>query len=393
MVRAQVDIGSALRRARDSRPAAIPEIIAGAATEMGAADVVIYLIDFGQTSLEPLPDLSPHAVLPATEAVASTMAGRAFTDQRVVTAEREHDVRVWAPIVEGSDRTGILALTFPKVDESVLSACEELGLLAGCLIAAHARCTDVYNLYRRRRSMSLAASMQWDLLPPLVLNTEAVTVAGLVEPAYDVGGDCFDYAANGPIVDLAIMDAMGHGVHSAAIAGLAMGTYRHARREARSLVAMHDSLATTMEAEYPDLSFVTGVLARIAVDTGELTWTNAGHPLPLLIRRGQVVHELDCRPTPPWGIGGGAPTVASESLEPGDCLLLYTDGVVEARTPDGQFFGLDRLVDLAQRHASDLVRPDEIARRVVGGVLDHQGADLRDDATIVLVRWHGPAGA
>ena len=57
--------------------------------------------------------------------------------------------------------------------------------------------TDLYNLDRRRRRMSVAASMQWDLLPPLVLKAENVAVAGLVEPAYDVGGDCFDCAVNG----------------------------------------------------------------------------------------------------------------------------------------------------------------------------------------------------
>ena len=54
-------------------------------------------------------------------------------------------------------------------------------------------------------------------------------VAGIVEPAYDVGGDCFDYAANGPTFDLAIMDAMGHGLGSATVSGLAMGAYRNDR--------------------------------------------------------------------------------------------------------------------------------------------------------------------
>ena len=63
--------------------------------------------------------------------------------------------------------------------------------------------------------MSLAASMQWDLLPPLVMQAGSVSIAGLIEPAYDVGGDCFDYSLNGPVFDFAIMDAMGHGVSSA----------------------------------------------------------------------------------------------------------------------------------------------------------------------------------
>ncbi len=387
----RIDLGASLRRARESDPAAIPEVLANAAADFGATDVVVYLVDFGQTVLEPLPDRAAHADLPATEEVAATMAGRAFIDQGVVAAERPGGFRVWVPILEGSDRTGVVALTLPAVDEALLEASEELGLLAGYLIAAHARCTDLYNLHRRRRSMSLAASMQWDLLPPLVLNTGTVAVAGLLEPAYDVGGDCFDYSANGPVFDFAIIDAMGHGLDSAIVAGLALGSYRHDRREARSLPVMHEALASTIKEQYHGQTFATGLLCRLDTENGVLTWTNAGHPLPLLIRGGQVIGELQCKPTPPWGLLEGKPTVATESLEPGDSLLLYTDGVTEARTPDGTQFGLDRLIDVAQNHASDLLRPEEVVRQLVRSVLEHQNDVLADDATIVLLRWDGPA--
>ncbi|MEY2422967.1 MAG: hypothetical protein QOI95_3034 [Acidimicrobiaceae bacterium] len=386
---ATIDFGSALRSARESNPAAIPEILGSAAAALGATDVVVYLVDFGQTVLEPLPNRSAHADVPVAEMVAGTMAGRAFTDQQLVTADRDDGVRVWVPLLEGSDHTGVVAVTLPAVDGGLLDACEELGLLGGYLIAAQARCTDLYNLYRRRHSMSLAASMQWDLLPPLVLRTDSVTVAGIVEPAYDVGGDCFDYAANGPVFDFAIMDAMGHGVGSAVIASLAMGSYRHGRREGRSLVAMHDTLTATINAQYGDTAFATGVLARIDIGTGALTWTNAGHPLPLLIRGGRVIGEMHCEPTTPWGVGVGEPTMATEHLEPGDSVLLYTDGVTEGRGPDGELFGLERLIDLTDRNASDLLHPDAIARRLVADVREHQNDVLADDATIVLVRWDG----
>lgn len=368
----------------------MPDILATTASEFEASDLVVYLVDFGQTTLEPLPDRAVHAELPVAEAIAATMAGKAFVDQRIVTAERDDGIRVWVPLLEGSDRTGVVALTVPRADDDVLRNCEELGLLAGYLIAAQARCTDVYNLYRRRRSMNLAASLQWDLLPPLVLRTPSVAVAGLVEPAYDVGGDCFDYADNGPVFDVAIMDAMGHGLHSAVLAGLVMGAYRNDRREGRSLVAMHRSLGSALTSQYDDASFVTGLLARIDTATGSLTWTNAGHPSPLLIRGGRVVGELASRPTPPWGLVDAEPATANEALEPGDCLLMYTDGVVECRTPDGELFGLDRLIDLTEAHASDLIGPEEIVRRLLVGILDHREVDLRDDATVVMVRWEGP---
>ena len=386
-----IDFGSALRRARGASPAAIAQILASAGSELGARDVVVYLVDFGQTVLEPLPDESTHADLPKSEDIGTTMAGRAFVDQTVVVAERADGLRVWAPILEGSDRTGVVAVTLPDADEARLRGCEELGLLAGYLIAAQARSTDVYNLYRRRHSMSLAASMQWDILPPLVLKAGSIAVAGLVEPAYEVGGDCFDYAANGAIFDFAVMDAMGHGVRSAVISSLAIGAYRHGRRENMSLEAMHDELSSTLENHLERPAFATGVLGRIDTVSGGLAWTNAGHPLPLLIRGGQVVDQLACSPTPPWGLLPGEPSAATVSLEPGDSVLIYTDGVTGTRSEDGDEMGIDRLVDLTERYASDQLAPEEIVRRLVASVLDFQGTgDLVDDATVLLVRWEGP---
>jgi serine phosphatase RsbU (regulator of sigma subunit) len=176
------------------------------------------------------------------------------------------------------------------------------------------------------------------------------------------------------------------------IASLAMGCYRHGRREGRSLIAMHNDLTATINAQYGDMAFATGMLGRIDIDTGEMTWTNAGHPLPLLIRSGQVIGELQCEPTTPWGVGFGEPMMATEQLQPGDSLLLYTDGVTEARTPDGEPFGLERLIDLTERHASDLIKPEAIVRHVVASVRDHQRDDLADDATIVVLRWNRSGG-
>jgi serine phosphatase RsbU (regulator of sigma subunit) len=115
-----------------------------------------------------------------------------------------------------------------------------------------------------------------------------------------------------------------------------------------------------------DPTFVTGLLARIDLESGAFTWTNAGHPLPLLIRQGRVIAELRCPPTPPWGVSGRPPSVTTEQLEPGDCVFAYTDGITEARTPDGEFFGVERLTDILDRHAAESLRPEEILARVVG---------------------------
>ncbi len=390
-----MDLGSALRAAQGADPAGIPDVVLRLMSELGGTDVVVYLVDFAQTTLEPLPDRNTHANVAQSEEVATTIAGRAFVHQRSVTAERPNGVRVWVPINEGSDRTGVLAVTVPEATDEVLSACRELGLFAGYLIATHARSTDVYNLHRRRRSLSLAASMQWDLLPPLVLKTGRVAIAAVLEPAYEVGGDCFDYALNDTVLDLAVFDPVGHGVGSALIAALCVGSYRHDRREGHTVEQMHAHLDGVMAREFSDQAFVTGQLVRIDLNTGIMTWTNAGHPLPMLIRGGQVVKELECPPTTPWGLGdliepASATTVAIEALEPGDGVLFYTDGVVEAHQPGAEQFGSERLADLVGQHSSNQLEPEEILRHLVRAVLEHQHDRLADDATFVLVQRNGP---
>ncbi|MHB8671045.1 MAG: PP2C family protein-serine/threonine phosphatase [Acidimicrobiales bacterium] len=395
---ASFDLGPALRTARTEDPASIPDLVLKVASELGATDVVVYLVDFAQNTLEPVPDRSAHAELPQSEEVATTMAGRAFIDQRAATAERPDGVRIWVPIIEGSDRTGVLALTVPTATDAIIGACEELGLFVGYLIATQARATDLYNLYRRRRALSLAASMQWDLLPPLVLKTGRLAVAGLLEPAYEVGGDCFDYALNDAAFNIGVIDAAGHGVASALIAALAIGSYRHDRREGRTLARIHANLDAAMASHFSQIAFATGQLARIDLDTGAMTWTNAGHPLPMLIRGGRVIRELECPPTVPWGFGSldtsaSSTNVATEPLEPGDSVLFYTDGVIEAHTRGGEQFGIERLADLAGQHASDQLEPEEVVRRLVRSVIEHQHDQLADDATLVLVQWKGPVAA
>jgi serine phosphatase RsbU (regulator of sigma subunit) len=389
-VNRRIDLAAALRTAQSADPAKVAAVVALAARDFGATDVVLYLVDFEQLVLEPLPDAAAHADLPGTEDVATTVAGRAFLTRAPVTVERSDGTRVWVPIVEGSDRTGVLAMTLPEIDQSMLAECADLGMIAGYLIAAHTRCTDLYQLHRRRKSMSLAASMQWDLLPPLVLRTPTCTVAARLEPAYEVGGDCLDYSINGPVLDLAVVDSMGHGVTSASIAALVIGCYRHGRREGRSLLHLHASLNELLDRQFRGEAFATGQIAQLEVEAGILSWVNAGHPRPLLVRNGQVIKQLDGPVSTPWGVGSDSAEVAQEALEPGDGILFFTDGVVEARTIDGgEEFGLDRLADITGQCASDRLAPEEIVRKVVQGVLDHQGSELRDDATVMLVEWHG----
>ena len=93
-------------------------------------------------------------------------------------------------------------------------------------------------------------------------------------------------------------------------------------------------------------------------------------------------------PVLPFGLRGTA-RLGRTDLEPGDAVLLYTDGVTEARAADGELFGLDRLTDLLEQEAASERPPEEMLRRLVRALLEHQPEGLRDDATLLLVQWTG----
>ena len=133
------------------------------------------------------------------------------------------------------------------------------------------------------------------------------------------------------------------------------------------------------------------ILARLALDSGQLEWVNAGHPAPLLLRGHRVVRELRCEPSLPLGLGGPCLEVATEHLEPGDSVLFFTDGMVEGRSPTGEAFGVERLMDLWEQQSASGQPPEEILRRLATAILDFNGGKLRDDATLLLLCWNGSA--
>jgi serine phosphatase RsbU (regulator of sigma subunit) len=288
-------------------------------------------------------------------------------------------------------------LTLPTWDERVEAFCVELGIASAHLVITADGYTDRLVRLRRGKNMSLAAEMQWGILPPLTFGMDGTTVAGLLEPAYDVGGDCFDYSLNGNVLDVAVFDAMGHGLHSAVLGSLAVSAYRNARRESGCAdVASLVRVVDTVIAGYADGdSFVTGLFAQLDVTSGHLMWASAGHPAPLHVRRASVLPTVGSAPAGPLGLhallGVSSVEVVETDLEPGDAILLYTDGVIEARDPDEVQFGEPRLRDLLERESSSGREPAEVLRRLARSVLTYHGTRLSDDASMLYLRWDNAA--
>jgi serine/threonine protein phosphatase PrpC len=370
-------------------PERLPVIAAAAGRSLGV-QVVIHLVDYEQRHLIPV----PADGVPGREplAVDTTLAGRAFRLVETLSAEAGGEARLWVPLLDGVERLGVLEVILDDVadryDPVLRQQCLWLSSLLGHLVVAVNHYGDLLDAARRQRPRTAAAELIWNLLPSLTAGTDSFVLAGLVEPSYEVGGDAFDYALSETTAHLAIFDAVGHSLTSGIVAATALAASRSSRRNGGSLFAQATAIDdAVIEAFGGRTHFITGVLAELDLASGRLRYIAAGHPCPLLMRDAKVVKTLTGGRRPLFGLSTGDMAVAEEFLEPGDWLILYTDGITEARDEAGNFFGEDRLVDFLRREAACNHPPPETVRRLVHAVLRHQHGILQDDATVLLARW------
>ncbi|MFC9636320.1 PP2C family protein-serine/threonine phosphatase [Streptomyces mirabilis] len=384
-------LGLLLDRARHLPPQLIAPLIAEEVSRVGGRDVSVLLQDYAQELLVPLPGRKLHVAQP--EPVIGSPAGRAFLRGEVVEVPQARGgVRMYLPLLDGSDTVGVMALTLDAVgddDRRLLSRLS--GLVADLLVTKNAY-TDQFFQARRREPMSVSAEIQWGLLPPLTMTVPQVAVAGSLEPAYRVAGDSFDYALNDNILHAAVIDAMGHGLDAATMATVAIGAYRHARRVFISLGEKYAFMDDAISRQFGPDHFVTAQLMHVNVATGEMALVNAGHPAPLLIRHGRVVRQLDSATTLPVGFGGEAPRIREHTLQQGDRVLCYTDGLIEEHLAGGEMFGEQRLIDCVNRlgeEPSQGLRAD--LRQLSYTLKSERGGHTSDDATLFMIEWRGGA--
>ena len=241
---------------------------------------------------------------------------------------------------------------------------------------------------RIKRELELASEIQSSILPAADLSTEWIDFAGVCVPAKWVGGDAFLFDQQGQDVVLAgVADVCGHGVSSA----LLMNAF------ASSIYAMsmtHAQPGRLLEVTNDLLServgvtglFVTAVLLRLRED-GELTIASAGHPEALLMRPSGKVDVVDCGDLPLGIMSGSEYQEVVLSIEPGTTIVVYSDGVTEARNRDGEMYGTARLVALLENIAHENMRCSEIRAAVLEDVSRFRsGREQDDDVTVVALR-------
>nr|WP_240968916.1 PP2C family protein-serine/threonine phosphatase [Streptomyces sp. HNM0575] len=381
-------LGQLLDRAHEMPPHLIAPLVAEEISRIGGRKVSIHLQDHDQRLLVPMPGRGLIDGEPV--AVDGSRAGRALMDRRPLRDQQADGVRMYLPLLDGSDEVGVLSLTLDAVGEHDLRLLSRLASLVADILVTKSHYTDQFFMARcQGEAMSVPAEIQRQLLPPLSMTTPQISVAGLLEPTYAVAGDSLDYVLNEDILHLVIIDAMGHGLKAAGLATVAMGAYRHARRSGAELAEVYRFMDTAMDEAFGPEDFVTGQMMRLDVSTGYLEWVNAGHPAPMLVRGHRVVQRLESPTTLPVGFGGNLPTVSSVQLHQGDRVIAFTDGLVEEHKISGEQFGEQLLIDTIE-HVSPLASGvTHLVRRLSSDLKRQRGGVTSDDATLLIIEWRG----
>ncbi|MER5386088.1 PP2C family protein-serine/threonine phosphatase [Streptomyces sp. NPDC002688] len=375
----------------------LPSRVAEQAPAAGFDDVRIYLGDLQRDALRPLTGEGPDAAQKTDRAqaevpVEGTVAGRAYQYGCIMGAADSQDGihAWWVPLLDGTERLGVLRIASTRDDDGVHQDMLTLASLVAMMVVSSRVTSDSYARLTRIKAMNVAAEMQWTLMPPRTYADDRVVISAALEPAYEVGGDAYDYAIAGDTIHFSVFDAMGHDTSAGLTANLAVAACRNHRRQGTPLDQLGDRIEQVLLEQFGSSRYVTGILADLDTTTGILTWINCGHHPPIVIRGGRWSTLLKCPPSHPMGTDLHLPTTLCwEQLEPGDRLVLYTDGITEARV-GGQEFGLAHFIDFLVRHHSDGLPVPETLRRLIRALLQHHNQQLQDDATILVCEWLGP---
>lgn len=245
--------------------------------------------------------------------------------------------------------------------------------------------TDYIAAARRRKPTTPAAEVQQHLLPPRIARIAGAQLAGGLLPAYEVGGDWFDFVENRDGAWLAIADAAGTGPTAAGLGAAALGALRSARRSGKdleeALAAVHETIRRLDNEDF----YVTAIMARWRAATATLTWANCGHPPGYVADTDGVLRELEGPQHPALGTGEASVTfkLTDRRLHSGERVILVTDGVIHRKMEGGETFGVEGIKQALER--SDNPTAASTVMAIHRAVTDCWREPLEDDATAIVM--------
>jgi serine phosphatase RsbU (regulator of sigma subunit) len=359
----------------EAEPAQIPAAMRQALAADGIVEATIWIADIGGRRLVDL----AGALQPKD--VEGTLAGRSYQNLESI-ASPDHLV---TPLESLGRVIGVLELA----GSGLVARSEEMRtaakVISDRLIGAKGH-SDVVERARGASHLGLAATIQYDLMPIPSYMSGDVEIGGWLEPAYDIAGDAWDYAVNEDEVMLGIFDSVGHGLRSCQLSTIALGSFRLARRRGLPLTEIaaeiEEGLSTI--AEYGE--FITATMGRATPSQRKLELANSGHLAPIRIRDGKAT-RLKWQSALPLGLDGKEPAIHSFDIHPGDSFYLFSDGVIEALDDERTPFGADTLSDRLEQSNAEERTVSATCRGVLDAVSADVGGPLRDDATVLGVKF------
>ncbi|MFE9620030.1 PP2C family protein-serine/threonine phosphatase [Streptomyces sp. NPDC006384] len=365
--------------------------VARCSKALGLQHAVLYLVDLQQRHLVPQTDVA--SPIP----VDGSLAGWAYRTQALRVEESEAGgITAWFPLLDGAERLGVLAVHQTALTSSSLSRGRALASLLAMMITSKRAYEDSYVRRTRTQRMHLPSEMLRAFLPPRTIGNAQVVSTAVLEPAYEIGGDAFDHSLTETTLHVTVLDSMGHDLASGLTSAVSLAACRNARRNGADLPELVEIVDEALSRWLPD-KFCTAVIAQLDLATGLLRWCNCGHPPPILIRDDRLITDaMERDADPPMGmpslLAARPRRIHEMSLEPGDRVLMYTDGVTEARTREAELMGLERFADYVIRATAGGELAPESMRRLIHSILDTQEGRLRDDATLLMFEWRHRAG-
>ncbi|PWR06388.1 serine/threonine-protein phosphatase [Micromonospora acroterricola] len=342
----------------------------------GVTESELYQVDYRLSEL-----------LPLTQGDSITSPGhaawRAFDHQSPVRA----DDTGWFPVSMRGERRGVLRLAPVPDDQTVLDELAEVATALAHELAAVSAGTDVYRAARRSQRLTLAAEMQWDLLPGRSRIRPSFSLAGQLEPAYTVRGDSFDWSDDGERLWLSTVNGTGEGVAASLLTSLATHALRNARRAGLRLADQAALADQALYDLYRGKQHLSTLLMELDLRSGVMTVVDAGSPRLVLLRRGEVTEQpLEAQ----FPLGMFEATDYHEqrfTLERGDRVFVVSDGVLEATGRDTRYgeTALDRFL-----RRTGPMEPLDAVRSLIGDLRAFVAGDLVDDAVVVCLDWTGP---
>ncbi len=333
----------------------------------------------------------------ATQVVDGWPADLAGDAEIFLETTRGLDMGLLIPVRHREEALGVICLgrkiTGGRFSREDLFLLETLANQTGAAMRTASLYTESVRRAALEEELSLARQIQFGYLPTEFPRLENLDVFGMNQPSKEVGGDYFDVVDTGEAFLTAIADVSGKGVPAALVMSMMQASLRTQAGEDRPVSEILERINRLMLARGESGMFATCFLGRLGRTSLELVYSNAGHNPPLLLRadgRIEVLHHGGLL----LGVFEDVRLVeGTVQLEPGDRLLLYTDGVTEARSPSGEFFGEEGLAEVLQNLDRNLTA-EEIAATIKNAVSTFACTDdFEDDMTLVVLRIPERSGA